>query len=162
MAIGENINEYDIIESMDVGEKIKFFREKAKLTQKELADKLSSYNKNYITLIENNKRAPSLKVLIEIADVLNIDLAYFDLDNLTLGKKIEYLREYYGYTQLEFAKKIKVTNDQLSRIENDLIEPRQRTITNIAKNLNMSVSELYDFTLDSTLRKKAMHLQEKE
>ena len=97
------MNNSDIISSMDLGEKIKYFRMKAGLTQEELSNKLNYSDKDIISLFETNKKTPNIKVLADIANVLSINLSYFKLDNLSLGEKIKYMRIYSGFTQLELS-----------------------------------------------------------
>lgn len=145
------MNDYDEIKSMDIGEIIAFFRKRKGLTQEELAKKLNYYNKNYISSIENGNASPNIKILADIAYTLDIDLAYFNLDNLTLGKKIKYLRICKGYTQLELAKRIKVNNRYLSEVEKDIITPDKEHISAIAKVLNISTKKLINFNLEPVI-----------
>jgi len=140
----------DIINTMSLGEKIQYFREKSGLTQKELADKLTCYNKDYISLIETNKRYPNIKCLVDIANILSIDYSYFSLDNLSFGESITYLRELHGYTQLELAQKIDISNTNLSRIESDYIEPSHKIKCQLAELFNMPLKELCNFHLESS------------
>ena len=50
------MNNSDIISSMDLGEKIKYFRMKAGLTQEELSNKLNYSDKDIISLFERTKK----------------------------------------------------------------------------------------------------------
>jgi len=57
----------------NIGEKIKKKREKKGWSQKELAEK-AGYSENYINLIENGKRIPHLKTILDIANVFGVTL----------------------------------------------------------------------------------------
>lgn len=143
----------DFINSLSMGERIQYFRNKLGITQKELANRLGYYNKEIISLIETDKKRPNIKTLADIVELLKADLSYFGLDNLNLGEKIEYLRESMGYTQIKFAEKIGITNSELSIIENNRVEPNQDKIIAIAHGLGISVYELKNFHLNSTTSK---------
>lgn len=136
-----------------MGEKIKYFRNKLGITQKELANRLGYYNKDVISLIETDKRNLGIKSLADIVELLNADLSYFGLDKLTLGEKIKYLRESMGYTQIKFAEKIGITNSDLSTIENNCVAPNQDKLRAIAHGLGISVYELENFNLKSATAK---------
>jgi len=56
---------------MSIGRNIKVFRTNAGLKQKELADKLGK-QVQYLSAIENDKREPSLSLLRQIADALDV------------------------------------------------------------------------------------------
>lgn len=55
----------------NIGSQLKTARKKAKLTQKEVAEKVE-INTNYYARIERNEETPSLDVLKAIAKLLNI------------------------------------------------------------------------------------------
>jgi len=60
--------------NLQLGMRIRFLREKAKLSQEDLA--LScNVNKNYLCDIENGRRNPTIEVLDRIAKGLHIDLS---------------------------------------------------------------------------------------
>jgi transcriptional regulator with XRE-family HTH domain len=64
---------------MDFGKSIKLLRISAGLKQEDLAAKLG-VTSNYISLIENNKREPSLSFLRGLADELDIPLGVLFLE----------------------------------------------------------------------------------
>lgn len=66
---------------MAVGKNIKLFRINANLKQKELAAKLEIKD-SYLSLIENEKKEPSLSLLKKIAEVLNVPMAMFFWENM--------------------------------------------------------------------------------
>jgi putative transcriptional regulator len=53
--------------------RIKEEREKAKLTQEELAEKVG-ITRAYLSQLENNHKEPSIKLLTQIAKALNISI----------------------------------------------------------------------------------------
>lgn len=144
----------DVINSMNIGELIKLYRKKAGLTQKDLSNKLNYKDNHIISLYETGKKSPQIKVLVDIANVLNIDLSYLKLDNLSLGEKVRYLREYNGYTQLAFSKKVRISNAELSKIEKNILIPTNDMINKISQGLEMSRDELINFSLNAKNNQK--------
>lgn len=61
---------------MSVGKNIKLFRINAGLKQKELSEKLGK-KAQYINAIENGRKEPSLSLLKEIANALNVPISVF-------------------------------------------------------------------------------------
>ncbi len=62
---------FDIYKQL--GENIRKYRKKRKLSQEELASKISTA-RNYIGCIERAEKAPSLATIFEISQVLNVKL----------------------------------------------------------------------------------------
>lgn len=60
---------------MSINEKIKNLRKESGYTQKELSEKLSISERQYIN-IESGKSKPSLETIIKIADIYNISIDY--------------------------------------------------------------------------------------
>ena len=58
---------------INIGKKIKFYREKLHLTQEKLAEK-SGISLDYLGKIEVNINKPGLKTLIKISNALNIPI----------------------------------------------------------------------------------------
>ncbi len=67
-----------------VGQRIKSAREKASLTQSELATKLGYTSPTAISLIEADERSVKVETLEKIADVLHQDVNY-----LATGKQVQ-------------------------------------------------------------------------
>ena len=76
---------------MGIGKTIKFLRTMKDLKQSNLADQLK-VSKNYISLIENDKREPSLSFLNDLAKVLNIPVGLLFLD-MDINRNNSSLRE---------------------------------------------------------------------
>ena len=68
-----------------IGKTIKFLRIAKGLKQAELSERLE-VSKNYISLIENDKREPSLSFLKDLAKVLDIPVGMLFLD-MDMSKK---------------------------------------------------------------------------
>lgn len=64
-----------------IGKTIKFLRIAKGIKQSELAERLN-VSTNYISLVENDKREPSLSLIKELANIFDIPvgLIFFDLD----------------------------------------------------------------------------------
>jgi transcriptional regulator with XRE-family HTH domain len=58
--------------------------------------------------------------------------------------KLIALREKQGLTQRELAKRSKVTNVTISRIETGVYDPRLSTLRRLAKALGVKVADLLD------------------
>lgn len=81
---------------MSLGKTIKLLRIGAGLKQKELAQELG-VTANYLSLIETNKREPSITLVKDLASVLNVPVSviFFDIeeeyDNLTPEQRLIFL-----------------------------------------------------------------------
>lgn len=64
---------------MELGKTIKILRIAAGLKQEDLAQKLG-VSSNYISLVENNKREPSLSFLKAVAEELDVPIGLLFLD----------------------------------------------------------------------------------
>lgn len=82
---------------MEIGEKIKFYRNRLRMTQKELAEK-SGLSENSIQKYEQGTRTPKLHGLKKIAKVLNIPVSV-----LTLDANIDSIQDIYPFTEQERA-----------------------------------------------------------
>ena len=76
-------------------ENLKFYRQKAKISQEKLSDMLDK-NINYITTIECGKSVPPLSVIDKIADILGVEAHYL----------LEPLQNEPAFTKYEFAEKV--------------------------------------------------------
>jgi transcriptional regulator with XRE-family HTH domain len=61
---------------MNIGQKIKFLRQAANLTQEELADRCE-LSKGFISQVERNMTSPSIATLIDLLESLGTDLPRF-------------------------------------------------------------------------------------
>ncbi len=90
---------------MDIGTKIRFKREDADITQKQIADMIPMNQSNY-SKIERNLQDPSMEQLKRIAEILKLDLndlfglndnSQLNAKDMAFVKKIkEIYLEFYG------------------------------------------------------------------
>ena len=72
----------------------------------------------------------------------------FDEEGLKkLAEKLKEVRKKQGFTQEELAYQSELTLSQIARIETMRINPTVSTMFRIARTLDVSVSELFDFKL---------------
>ena len=62
-----------------------------------------------------------------------------------LGLKIKELRERNNFTQLKLAELINMESSNLSKIERGIQMPKEETLEEIVKVLNIDLKELFDF-----------------
>ena len=105
---------------MNLGEKIKKARHKAKITQNTLAgDKIT---RNMLSQIENGKAMPSLETLAYIANELNLPIAYFfsdDEDTFYYEKKKVIIDIYTAFKNRAYQYCIKLI-ERLSQTDDEL------------------------------------------
>lgn len=63
-----------------------------------------------------------------------------------LGTRVYELRKRGNLTQAQFAEKVGVSNDTISRIERGIRSPSFDVLERIAKGLNVEVRELFNFS----------------
>ncbi len=63
-----------------------------------------------------------------------------------LGLRIKELREKHGLTQLKLAEILDMEASNLSKIERGIQIPKEESLDNISKALNVEVKELFDYT----------------
>ena len=66
----------------------------------------------------------------------------------SLGKRIFELRKEKGMTQEELAEKLGTLHNQISRLENGMVNPKITTLLKVAEVLGVSVSDLLNFPDD--------------
>ncbi|WP_083342505.1 helix-turn-helix domain-containing protein [Flavobacterium tructae] len=77
----------------------------------------------------------------------------FDKEGLMLlAKRLKELRSEKKMSQEELADKSEITLSQIARIETAIINPTVSTIFKIARGLDVSPKELFDFELTKTLK----------
>lgn len=77
----------------NLGLKIKFYRENAGYTQEQLSE-LINISQNFLSQIENGKRAPSLKTLIKISEILKMPIFLLFQFDETNKQKNSILKKY--------------------------------------------------------------------
>lgn len=122
---------------MMLGEKIRFYRKKLNLSQEELAKKCN-LSRNAIYNYENNKRTPTISILITIAKNLNLS----PTDLLDAIYNVE--------TSLNELKTIKVVDKKLNNIIN---EEKENT-----NNSELEINELYNKYFSDLFKLKTINM----
>ena len=101
--------------------RIKNLREELNITQQELADKLDC-SKSVIGLYENDRRKPSLEVLLKLSEIFNCSIDYIlgksDIKNIEEEFEFAYHKETEGLSDedikeaLRIYKQIKYGNNE--------------------------------------------------
>jgi putative transcriptional regulator len=71
------------------------------------------------------------------------DLKIFKVN---LGKRIKNLRKAKNYTQPDLAALLNIDYQAIGRIENGRVNPSAYLVSQIAQALNVSITEIYDFS----------------
>lgn len=123
---------------------LKKYRNARGVTQKDLADFLG-VSQQAIAKWETDKATPDPYMLEKISDYfcISIDELIGKEERRTIGKRLKFFRERAGYNQLEFAKKINISNSTLSQYEAGNRGIDDTTKIEIAKLLNISIAELF-------------------
>ena len=76
-----------------------------------------------------------------------------DLDQeiVLLGKRVKYLRRIKNLTQAQLAEKIDLSVNYISQIETGVASPTLKTISILAKALDVEIRELFDFNKQKDL-----------
>lgn len=69
----------------NLGSKIREERQKSRLTQEQLAEKIGC-NESYIGQIERSLKNPSLEVIVKIANALNVTVDYLLANNIKVDQ----------------------------------------------------------------------------
>ena len=63
---------------------------------------------------------------------------------MEIGNKLKLLRNSYGITQTEFAKKLEISRVNYTRYENNKVRPDYETLIKIADFYDITLDELFD------------------
>lgn len=143
---------------MNIGKKIKEYRKKMGLTQKELAEKI---NKSEVTIrkYETGQREPKMDVIQEICTALNVSMTDFgkelfedyDFNNIIKEAKetelLEQLLKLYGY-KIKNVYPGAATEEEAEELANDPTVPCF-DITNFNnENITLTISDWNNLTKD--------------
>ena len=91
--------------------RIKNLREELNITQQELADKLNC-SKSVIGLYENDRRKPSLEVLLKLSEIFNCSIDYIlgksDIRNIEEEFEFAYHKETEGLSDEEIKEAVRI------------------------------------------------------
>ncbi len=127
---------------MTLGEKIKYNRNKLKLSQEQLAEKCG-LSRNAIYNYENNKRTPTISILMTIAESLSIPPTEL-IDSLDDNKHI-------------YKNKISINDAVSQNIKNTLIKEDLQE-----ESYNSTISQFYDKYFFKLFNWKTINMQPKE
>lgn len=68
-----------------------------------------------------------------------------DEERILLGKRVKYLRKQKNITQAQFAEKIGLSINYISQIETGIASPTFKTLSMLAKTLEVEIKDLFDF-----------------
>lgn len=78
---------------LQLGERVKYFRQLSRLTQAQLAEK-ADLSVNYVSEIETGMASPTLKTLLKLAQALNVEIEeLFNFEKRRTSKKLKIERE---------------------------------------------------------------------
>lgn len=138
-----------------IGDRIAEKRKEKGWTQKELAEMLFVSDKN-VSKWECGRSVPDVFMLKRIAGLFGVDIDYFvklegDGDFMTdVGIKIRSCRELAGYSQAEFAERLRTTEKDVSEWEKGEALPDVFYLN--------KMSELFDFPLDELIGTDALEI----
>lgn len=112
------------LRSLSLGERLRFYREDAGLTQKELAEKVGLIGA-YISAYELESKNPLLVIplikITEIAEVLNVSFSDLvteqEMKSVNFGRKLRFYRSLQGLTKEELAGKMQMSVEQINQYE---------------------------------------------
>lgn len=141
---------------MNIGKKIKEYRKKMGLTQKELAEKI---NKSEVTIrkYETGQREPKMDVIQEICTALNVSMSDFgkelfqDYDSINLIEEtkeielIEQLLKLYGY-KIKNVYPGAATEEEAEELANDPTVPCFDVTNSDNENITLTISDWNSLT----------------
>ena len=74
------------VQYKSIGKRIKLRRKELNIKQNELAEKLNISN-NHLSSVENGREKPSLELLLNICELLNVTTDYLLLGNMPVSYK---------------------------------------------------------------------------
>jgi transcriptional regulator with XRE-family HTH domain len=66
------------------GEKLRFLRKRAKLTQRDLAEQLGDMDQSFIALLERGKRNPTVEIVLKVSNLFHVTTDQLIRDELML------------------------------------------------------------------------------
>ena len=88
---------------MKIGDSIKYIRKKKQISQNQLATSIN-ISQTYLSLIENNEKKPSLKILEKIENFLHIPLSIILFLSIEEDEVPNHKKEYFNLLQPSILK----------------------------------------------------------
>lgn len=125
---------------LSIGDKIRLLRKERKMSLADLAHEVG-ISTSYLSEIERGTVYPSLFILKQLARGVGVPPLVLMGYEGSLGHKLKMLREGYGMTQAELARKAGVTAGLIGQIEHAKVHPSLKTLEKLA--LATGVSPCY-------------------
>lgn len=134
-----------INEFIKVGDKIKHFRKNLKLTQEEMANKLSIPRSTYANY-ESNKREPNSEIIFKICDIFNISpyelLSNRSSENDFIGSTLHFHRKICSLTLKQVEELTGIKEAILQKYENNELVPDTKTLNKLESVYGLSKNTL--------------------
>lgn len=150
------------VQKLNIGKIIRDFRKERGTTLTELAGKLE-ISPSYLSAIERNIRKPSVQMLRNIGDKLNIPVNYLvgSQEEVLSGKKLKYMRESRGLSIEDLSEICDIPARQLEKYEEGEEVPDLDCLKRLSEGLNVTIKYFLDKgdnsnSLGSRLRKVRM------
>jgi transcriptional regulator with XRE-family HTH domain len=149
-----------------LGEKLRHLRRYYRLTQTDVAQRLSLATHSHISQLETGNKTPSLSLVLKIADLFGITTDELLRDTITadqlpvraqpgslndqpqiqqLGAKLRYLRTHHGWTQADLSRTLGLAaHAHISYLETNRKEP--------SIDLLLKIADFFRVTTDYLLR----------
>lgn len=147
-----------------LGVKIRHLRRRYRLTQTDVAQRLSLATHSHVSHLETGTKTPSLSLILKIADLFGITTDELLRDTITadqipvhdqpgspddqlqlqqLGAKLRYLRTHYGWTQADLSRALGLAaHAHISYLEANRKEPSIDLLLKIADFFGVSIDYL--------------------
>jgi transcriptional regulator with XRE-family HTH domain len=116
---------------LSIGDKIRLLRKEKGLSLAELAQE-AGISTSYLSEIERGAVHPSLFILKQLARAIGVPALVLMGYEGSLGHKLRMLREGYGMTQAELARRAGVTAGLIGQIEQGKVHPSLKTLEKLA------------------------------
>lgn len=130
---------------MNIGQMIREFRKERGITLTDLAKKLE-ISPSYLSAIERNIRKPSVHMLKNIGDNLNIPVSYLvgSEEDVMTGKKLRYMRESRGLSIEDLSEICDIPANLIVKFETGKDSPDLDQLKQLSEGLNVSIKYFLD------------------
>ena len=126
------------------GTRLRDFRKERGYTLNQLAERIK-VSPSYLSSIERNIKKPSISMLRDISNTLNISISYlFDDISGTVGERLKLLREGRGLSIQDLADLSNLDVYKIEQLEQGQIEPSLEQAEVLSDALNVSLRYFYE------------------
>jgi transcriptional regulator with XRE-family HTH domain len=123
------------------GALLRFFRERAGLTQRELGERLGQVTQTYISHVERNRIGIRRARVLLIAEIFGLDETgkklLLDSERPDRGALLRFFREEAGLTQRELGNRIGVSQTYIGHVESNRFEMQRERLLLVADALGL-------------------------